>query len=147
MMRLELIAKPAYTAPRQAYLQFLEKVAAGFPSPAIGYEDTPLDLNEYCVRAKTATYFVRCQGESMIDAGIFDGDLLVVDKSRTAADGQIVIASVDGEFTVKKLQLKPEPMLLAMNPRYKPIPIKPESLEIWGVVTYVIHSTDNVSSQ
>ena len=83
----------------------------------------------------------------MIDAGIFDGDLLVVDKSRTAADGQIVIASVDGEFTVKKLQLKPEPMLLAMNPRYKPIPIEPESLEIWGVVTYVIHSTDNVSAQ
>ena len=58
-----------------------------------------------------------------------------------------MIASVDGDLTVKKLQLTPEPMLLAMNPRYKPIPIEPESLEIWGVVTYVIHSTDNVSSQ
>lgn len=146
-MRLELIAKPAQSAPQQAYAQFLEKVAAGFPSPAIGYEDTPLDLNEYCVRSKTATYFVRCEGESMIGAGIFDGDLLVVDKSRAAADGQIVIASVDGEFTVKKLQLKPQPMLLAMNPRYRPIPIEPDSLEIWGVVTYVIHNTDNVSAQ
>lgn len=146
-MRLEVIAKADQIAPRQAYIQFLEAVAAGFPSPAIGYEDTPLDLNEYCVRAKTATYFVRCEGESMIGAGIFDGDLLVVDKSRPAADGQIVIASVDGEFTVKKLQLKPVPMLLAMNPLYKPILIEPDSLEIWGVVTYVIHNTDNVPAQ
>ncbi|MEZ2591669.1 LexA family protein [Pantoea agglomerans] len=146
-MRLTIIAIPDEAAPRQAFRQFLETVAAGFPSPAIGYEDTPLDLNEYCVRAKTATYFVRCEGESMIGAGIFDGDLLVVDKSKAAADGQIVIASVDGEFTVKKLQLRPVPMLLAMNPRYKPIPVEPDGLEIWGVVTYVIHRTDNVPAQ
>lgn len=146
MIRVEVVAKAAAAPARQAYSQFSDKVAAGFPSPAIGYEDVPLDLNEYCIRAKTATYFVRCQGESMIGAGIFDGDLLVVDKSRTAADGQIVIASVDGEFTVKKLQLKPVPMLLPMNPKYKPIAIEPDALEIWGVVTYVIHSTDHVSA-
>lgn len=147
MMHLNLVAKAAEGAPRQAFIQFMERVAAGFPSPAIGYEDVPLDLNEYCIRAKTATYFIRCQGESMINAGIFDGDLLVVDKSLSVSDGQIVIASVDGEFTVKKLQLKPVPMLLAMNPKYKPIIVEPESLEIWGVVTYVIHRTDNVLAQ
>ena len=144
-MHVLIVAIPDETAPRQAFRQFIETVAAGFPSPAIGYEDTPLDLNEYCVRAKTATYFVRCEGESMIGAGIFDGDLLVVDKSKAAADGQIGIASVDGEFTVKKLQLRP--VLLAMNPRYKPIPVEPDCLEIWGVVTYVIHRTDNVPAQ
>lgn len=146
MVRLEVVAKAAQSPLRCTFSQFSERVAAGFPSPAIGYEDVPLDLNEYCVRAKTATYFVRCEGESMINAGIFDGDLLVVDKSRTAVDGQIVIASVEGEFTVKKLQLYPVPMLLPMNPKYKPIAIEPDALEIWGVVTYVIHSTDHVSA-
>lgn len=146
MVRLEVVAKAAQSPLRRTFSQFSERVAAGFPSPAIGYEDVPLDLNEYCVRAKTATYFVRCEGESMINAGIFDGDLLVVDKSRTAVDGQIVIASVEGEFTVKKLQLYPVPMLLPMNPKYKPIAIEPDALEIWGVVTYVIHSTDHVSA-
>lgn len=146
MMRLELEAMPVEAAPLRHFSQFAERISAGFPSPAIGYEDVPLDLNEYCIRAKTATYFIRCSGESMTNAGIFDGDLLVVDKSVTAQDGQIVIATIDGEFTVKKLQLRPVPMLLPMNPKYKPIVVEPDMLEIWGVVTFVIHSTNHVSS-
>lgn len=147
MMRLEVIAMPDELAPQREFRLFAERVAAGFPSPASGYEDAPLDLNEYCIRAKTATYFVRCSGDSMIEAGISDGDLLVVDRSIEARDGQIVIASIDGEFTVKKLQLRPVIRLLPMNPRYQPIPIEPDMLEVWGVVTYVIHSTHHVFAQ
>lgn len=76
----------------------------------------------------------------MIDANIFDGDVVIVDSAVTAAEGDIVIASFDGEFTVKKLQLTPVPMLIPMNPDYQPIAISSEqNLQIFGVVTYIIH--------
>ena len=80
-------------------------VVAGFPSPAEQYLEPPLDLNELLVRRPAATYFVRVEGDSMVGAGIRDGDLLVVDRSLRPADGDVIIASVDGDFTVKTLRL------------------------------------------
>jgi len=116
-------------------------VAAGFPSPAEQYAETPLDLNELLVRNPPATYFVRAAGDSMVGAGIRSGDILVVDRSLDAFDGSIVIANVDGEFTVKILrnadgQIALEPA----NPRYRPIRFSEGmELRLFGVVTAVIH--------
>ena len=80
-------------------------VVAGFPSPAEQYQETPLDLNELLVKRPAATFFVKVQGESMIGEGIHDGDLLVVDRSLRPASGDVIIACVDGDFTVKTLRL------------------------------------------
>ncbi|MBN1956945.1 MAG: translesion error-prone DNA polymerase V autoproteolytic subunit [Desulfuromonadales bacterium] len=119
---------------------FLDKVPAGFPSPASDYTEKTLDLNELCIKKPAATYFVRAQGESMIEAGIFHDDVLVVDRSLTARHGDIVIAEFNGELTVKKLELKPRIRLVPMNANHAPIPIPEGSeLEIFGVVTTVIH--------
>ena len=120
---------------------FLESVAAGFPSPASDYCERTLDLNELCIQKPAATYFVRAQGDSMIDVGIFPGDVIVVDRSLTARHGDVVIATFNGELTVKKLELQPQIRLVAMNSNYADI-VVPEGadLEIFGVATNVIHS-------
>ena len=80
-------------------------VVAGFPSPAEQYQETPLDLNELLVKRPAATFFVKVQGESMVGEGIRDGDLLVVDRSLRPASGDVIIACVDGDFTVKTLRV------------------------------------------
>lgn len=119
---------------------FLEHVPAGFPSPAADYIEDRINLNSELIRHPESTYLLRVEGSSMIDANIFDGDVIIVDSAITAAEGDIVIASFDGEFTVKKLQLTPSPMLIPMNPDYLPIAIGGEQdLQIFGVVTYIIH--------
>jgi DNA polymerase V len=120
---------------------FLDAVPAGFPSPATDYCERKLDLNELCVQKPAATYFVRAQGDSMVDAGIFPGDVLVVDRSIDASHGDIVIAAVNGELTVKRLETKPQTRLVPMNRQHAPIVIPEEAdLEIFGVATNVIHS-------
>ncbi|EDE5446220.1 translesion error-prone DNA polymerase V autoproteolytic subunit [Salmonella enterica subsp. enterica serovar Utah] len=118
---------------------FIERCAAGFPSPAADYTEDELDLNSYCIRRPAATYFVRAIGDSMKDIGLHSGDLMVVDKAEKPLEGDIVIAETDGEFTVKRLQLKPRVALLPMNPAY-PV-LYPENLQIFGVVTAFIHKT------
>jgi len=120
---------------------FTDQVPAGFPSPATDYCERKLDLNELCVKKPAATYFVRAQGDSMIEAGIFPGDVIVVDRSLTAVHGDIVIASFNGELMLKKLETQPETRLLPMNKNYEPVVI-PEGadLDIFGVATTVIHS-------
>ena len=120
---------------------FSDAVAAGFPSPATDYCERKLDLNDLCIQKPAATYFVRAQGDSMIDAGIFPGDVLVIDRSIDASHGDIVIAAVNGELTVKLLETKPQTRLVPMNNQHAPIVI-PEGadLEIFGVATNVIHS-------
>ena len=119
---------------------FLEKISAGFPSPAQDYVEQRLDLNQLCVKRPAATYFVRVSGDSMIDAGIYPDDLLVVDRSVTAKHGDIVIASLNGEFTVKELGLTLF-MLIPRNKHYQPIQIcDGDDVEIFGVVTNVIRS-------
>ena len=119
---------------------FAEGVAAGFPSPAVGELNGTLDLNRLCIRHPAATYFVRARGDSMTGAGIDDGDILVVDRSVTVTNGAIIIASLDGEFTVKRLDMQGRKVrLLPENPAYSPIEITAASgAEFFGVVTYVI---------
>lgn len=120
---------------------FAGPVTAGFPSPASDYVEDKLDLNEHIVRHPAATFFVRAAGDSMTGAGIFDGDILVVDRSLKPVNSNIVIAVLDGEFTVKRLKIsKGKITLQSENPNYAPIEITPESnFSVWGVVTYVIH--------
>lgn len=118
---------------------FVSKVSAGFPSPAQDYVEQTLDLNELCIKRPAATFFVRVEGESMIEAGIFHNDILVVDRSVTPVHGDIVVAQVDGEFTVKELCLKPRLMLIPRNGAYQPICLANDNeLQIFGVVTNVI---------
>lgn len=120
---------------------FLANVQAGFPSPAEDYLDKTIDLNELLIAHPAATFFVRVSGDSMRDAGISSGDVLVVDRSISANDGSIIIAILNGEFTVKRLVKKGEKILLAPeNPAYPMMEIREESdFQVWGVVTYVIH--------
>ena len=118
---------------------YSDLVQCGFPSPAADYVEQRIDLNELLVQHPSATYFVKAAGDSMIEGGISDGDLLVVDSSRTADHGDIVIAAVDGEFTVKRLQLRPAVQLNPMNSAYAPIIVNSEdSLNIFGVVTFIV---------
>lgn len=118
---------------------FTERVTAGFPSPAQDYVEGTLDLNELCIQHPAATFFVRVYGDSMTDAGIYPNDVLVVDRSVTARDGDIVIASVNEEFTVKELRFKPHPRLVPRNPAYATIEVSEDSvLEVFGVVTSVV---------
>ena len=98
---------------------------AGFPSPAEQYLEPPLDLNELLVKRPAATYFVRVEGDSMIGAGIRDKDLLVVDRSLTPANGDIIIASVDGEFTVKTYRTGMKAAAASVSPRPRPSPRSP----------------------
>ena len=119
----------------------LSRVPAGFPSPAEDYVEGSLDLNEHLVAHREATFFMRVQGHSMTGAGIQDGDLLVVDRSLEAGHGDIVVAVVDGELTVKRLWRRGGRVrLLAENPAFAPIELKDgQELAVWGVVTSVIH--------
>ena len=120
---------------------FSDAVPAGFPSPATDYCERKLDLNELCIKNPAATYFVRAQGDSMIEAGIYTDDVIVVDRSITASHGDIVIASFNGELLIKRLETKPTTRLVPMNSQHDPI-VVPEGadLEIFGVATTVIHS-------
>ena len=123
-------------------------VVAGFPSPAEQYLEPPLDLNELLVRRTAATYFVRVEGDSMVGAGIRDGDLLVVDRSLRPADGDVIIASVDGDCTGKTVSLgkreegkgKREVWLEPANPKFSVIKFESfQELDYFGKVTACIH--------
>ncbi|MBN1863532.1 MAG: translesion error-prone DNA polymerase V autoproteolytic subunit [Victivallales bacterium] len=119
-----------------------ESVCAGFPSPAEGYMEGGLDLNEHVVRHPTSTFFIRVRGDSMLGAGIFSGDLLVVDRSLTASDGSIVLAVLDGEFTVKRLRRSGGAVeLVAENPDFSGcVDLSCADFRVWGVVTHSIRS-------
>ncbi len=120
---------------------FTDAVAAGFPSPAADYCEGRLDLNDLCVKHPAATYFIKAEGDSMIEAGIFSGDILVVDRSLTAKHGDIVVATFNGEHTVKKLETKPTLRLVPMNSSYAPIDIPEDTdIDIFGVATHALHS-------
>lgn len=114
---------------------------AGFPSPAEQYQEPPLDLNELLVKRPAATFFVRVQGDSMIGAGIHDGDLLVVDRSLRPASGDVIIACVDGDFTVKTYRRDKQGVRLEpANPDFPVIWIKQgHELDYFGKVTACIH--------
>lgn len=120
---------------------FLSRVPAGFPSPADDYLEGKLDLNEHLIQHKAATFFVRVSGSSMEGAGIFDGDLLIVDRALETKHKSIVVAVVNGEFTVKRIKKeKGRVWLIPENDKFKPIELKEGTeCEVWGVVTNVIH--------
>ena len=115
---------------------FLSRVPAGFPSPADDYLEGELDLNELLIQHPAATFFVRLAGDSMVNAGLFDGDILVVDRAEQAIHGRIVVAVIDGEMTVKRLYAQGGRVeLRAENPAYEPIVFgEGRELAIWGVV-------------
>ena len=116
-------------------------VVAGFPSPAEQYMEPPLDLNEFLVKRPAATYFVNVEGDSMSGAGIRHGDLLVVDRSLRPADGDVVIAAVDGSYTVKTFHRDAAGVhLVPANPDYPVITLQPgQELDYFGKVTACIH--------
>ena len=119
---------------------FASRVPAGFPSPAADYQERMLDLNEYLIQDAAATFMLRVSGDSMSGAGISSGDLLVVDRALAPQHGQIVLAVVDGDFTVKRLHRQHGRLeLRAENPAYAPICLhEGQELQIWGVVTACI---------
>ena len=121
---------------------FGSRVQAGFPSPADDHMVTKLDIREYLIQHPASTFYVRVTGDSMIKAGIHEGDLLVVDRSLNPAPGRVVIAAVDGELTVKRLAREGgRVLLMPENDDFTPIELREEnSVTIWGVVTNVIHA-------
>jgi DNA polymerase V len=129
--REEHVALPLYSS----------KVQAGFPSPADDYIERYLDLNSEFIKHPSATFLLKATGESMIDAGIFPDDVLIVDRSLTPSDGSIVIAALNGELTVKRLsRANNKVRLLPANPSFQPIDItEDQEMVIWGVVTLVLH--------
>jgi len=138
---LKVSVAPYGRSPGAPIPLFEFRIPAGFPSPAEDYLDSSLDLNDLVIRHPAATFFVKVEGDSMVEAGIHSGDTLVVDRAEEPADNRIVVAVVDGEFTVKRIRkidgrlfLAPENQVLA--------PLEVTSgmdFEIWGVVTYVVH--------
>jgi len=119
-----------------------DSVSAGFPSPADDYTEENIDLNEHLISNPFSTFFLRVKGDSMINAGIKDKDLIIVDKSLIARPGNIIIAMIDGEFTIKRLSIKNNELYLkSENHNYPDFRIKNHiDVQIWGVVIYSIHS-------
>lgn len=132
---------PASTQHKQALNLTSSKVAAGFPSPAEDFIEGKLDLNDYLIRHPAASFYVRVSGESMLNAGIFPDDILLVDRAETAAHGDVVIAVLDGELTVKRLYQRGGLIRLdAENPAYPNLEISEnQEMSIWGVVRACIH--------
>lgn len=139
------VIRPDLAASPSCRPVFISKIAAGFPSPADDYVERRLDLNQHCIHHPEATYFLRVSGHSMTGAGIHDNDILVVDRSLKPAHGKIVVAILDGEFTVKRLSREAGAgghlSLTPENSNYPRIEIQDgQELEIWGVATFVIHA-------
>jgi DNA polymerase V len=105
------------------------------------YFENPLDLNKYLIEKPAATYFIKVKGDSMTGAGIYDGDLLIVDRSATPRSNQIILAVLNGEFTIKRFIKQNEKIVLkSENPKHAPIEIDPDAeFQIWGVVNYCVH--------
>lgn len=121
---------------------FSSKVAAGYPASADEHIETHIDLQDHLIKNISMTFLVRVSGQSMLDAGIFENDLLVVDRSRRPTHGKIVIAAIDGQLTVKRLHQKNNQLfLMPENKKFKSIKVTPENeMLIFGVVTHVIHA-------
>ncbi len=115
-------------------------ISAGFPSPADDFKEIRISLDRELVKNPEATFYAKVSGDSMIEAGLNDGDLIVIDRSLDPKNGKIAICLVDGEFTVKRLKRdKNKFYLMPENKKYKPIEISEENrLTIWGIVEYVI---------
>lgn len=132
---------PGDTTPTRLIAAGVGHVPAGFPSPSQDYSDTKIDLTQMLVRDELSTFIVRVSGDSMQDAGIYDGDKLIVDRGIEPRDGHVVVAIVDGEMTVKRLRITPTGVVLqAENAEYPDVVVAELSdLMIWGVATTCLH--------
>lgn len=138
---VEIVA--ADTAGKELKLPFISGgISAGFPSPAQDFIEQSIDLNRELIRHPSSTFFGRVRGNSMTEAGIADGDLLVIDKSLRPEDGKVAVCFIDGEFTVKRIRIDRDACwLMPANPDYAPIEVNRENhFLVWGIVTYVIKS-------
>jgi DNA polymerase V len=136
------IHTPSYGVSLYCPLPYFDTgLTAGFPSPAEDYFERPLDLHELLIEHPAATFFVRVEGDSMKGAGMHSGDILVVDRSLTPQSGKIVVALLNGEFTVKRLKIDGKKIYLKAENSNYPIIEVPEAsdFQVWGIVTYVIH--------
>ena len=140
-LRITEIYKSDITTVRPLKL-YLSRIRAGFPSPADDFLDKKLDLNEFLIKHPAATFFVKVKGDSMVNGGIHSGDILVVDRSAEPKNNKIVVAVINGDFTVKRVQKRGVKLfLVAENPDFPPIEVSESAeFEIWGVVLHVIHS-------
>ena len=140
-MRVSEIRALADDAPPALIERADTEVLCGFPSPSQDYHTSEIDLNEFLMPNRVSTFLIRARGHSMMRAGIFDGDELVVDRSISPQDGHVVVAVVDGEMTVKRLRLRADGAVLAPeNPAYPDIVVAELSeLRVWGVVTRSLH--------
>ncbi len=141
-LEIPLAAAPIVSdAPRRQIPVMSYRVPAGFPSPADDYVQDRVDLNEHLIQHRDASFILRVSGWSMVGAGIFDGDELIVDRAIEPIDGHVVVAVIDGELTVKRLKKSGKKIrLVAENPEYPDIEFNEgEELVIWGVVTRVLH--------
>lgn len=122
---------------------FSSQIPAGFPSPAEDFLEKRLDLNEYLIKNKSATFLIKVYGDSMMNAGIFDGDMLVIDRSVQPSSGKIILGVLNGEFTVKRMEKRRNKLFLVPeNKKFDAIEITNEmDFKIWGVVTFAIHKT------
>lgn len=134
-IRVLTIPEIALSAP------FFHGISAGFPSPAEDYHEEELNVGDYLVKNPSATFFIRVQGDSMTGSGIYPNDILVVDRSLPARDQSIVIAILNGEFTVKRLSRQAGVIrLVPENPHYQPTTIREgDEFAVWGVVAHVLH--------
>lgn len=135
---LDIIASDTNT---EVNLPFVENgISAGFPSPALDFADSSIDLNKHLIKHPSATFFGRVKGDSLKNAGVENGDLMIIDRSLEPTNGKIAVCYIDGEFTAKRLQIdKKEIWLLPENENYKPIRVTEDNnFLIWGIVTYVI---------
>ena len=123
-------------------------IAAGFPSPAMDFIDLTIDMNRHLVKHPSATFYGRVKGHSMKDVGIFDGDLLVIDKSLEPKNDKIAVCYLDGEFTIKRIVIeKGACWLVPANKDYQALEVQEHNdFLVWGIVTYVIKSMRNVCS-
>ena len=137
-MKLRILAAESASALGLQYIG--TQITAGFPSPAEDYLEPTLDLNKALVKHPSATFYGRVKGLSMQDAGVDDGDLLVIDKSLKYRDNALAVCFINGEFTLKRIMSQANSLfLMPANPDFEPIPVKEEDeFLIWGIVTYII---------
>lgn len=130
---------PSSSTPMQLPL-IQEGISAGFPSPANDFLDISIDLNREFIKHPSTTFYGRVRGDSMINAGLSDGDLLIIDKSLEPSNGKIAVCFIDGEFTVKRVKIEKNQLwLVAENQKYRPIEVTEDNeFMIWGIVTTVI---------
>lgn len=133
---------PCSTKKRLSLPLISEGISAGFPSPAMDFEDIAIDLNKELIKNPPTTFFGRVKGNSMRDAGIFNNDLLIIDKSLPISNNKIAVCYIDGEFTIKRVTIEKDCVwLIPENESYKPIKVTPDSeLIIWGIIIHSIKS-------